>query len=399
MLMNQLQLVLLVIAAFILLALYLWGKWQERRVLRQFQESLQAGVSDALLHAPSAEPKFHQAQFDPANFNQVLQAELHSQRREPTFADAVQAEPALSEVSPAPAMYVQDAAPSDPLPAQAPPPTEDVPEGKEWIEDTLADCVIELRCVHAVDGVGVFDAAAPLGQAQLPLPIHLVVWDGRAERWVRPDRFGFYSEVLIAVQLAHRRAQLGELDVARFLSAVEQVALRLEADFDAPEAAHIQKQAAQLAQTCARFDVQVGLTLQPAAGPWEMAPMAQALHACGLVRSADDPLRWLCIDGQERVLFSLLASSPSLPLVDRLAIELDVPTAPMEHEPLSQMFNVAQQLTVSLQAHLVDDNGRAIDANALAAISNALHSLVGDMRALGIEPGSARAMRLYGPLN
>lgn len=387
--MNSLQLVLLILAAIILLALYLWGKWQERRVLQQFQQSLQAGVSDALLNAPAAEPQFRQA----------LQAELQSQRREPTLtyaAGAVTDEPSVNDAPPVQAMYAQEAAP---LPSEAPPPTQDTDETQEWVEDALADCVIELRCVHAVDGVGVFDAAAPLGQAQLPLPIHLVVWDGRSERWVRPDRFGFYSEVLIAVQLAHRRAKLGELDVARFLSAVEQVALRLEADFDAPEAEHIQKLAEQLADTCARFDVQVGLTLQPASAPWEMAPMAQALHASGLVRSADDPLRWLCIDAQERVLFSLLASSPSLPLVDRLALELDVPTAPMEHEPLRQMFNVAQQLTVSLQAHLVDDNGRPIDANALAAIGNALQTLVGDMRALGIEPGSARAMRLYGPLN
>ncbi len=387
--MNQLQLVLLAIAAVLLLALYVWSKWQERRTLRRFEQSLQAGVSDALLSPNPAIPGGSQ-------FRQVFNAELHALRREPTFAGSLTA-----HADDAPAVP-EDIHAQEPVSDSPPAPVPEAPDELEWIEDPLIDCVIELRCAHAADGVGVFDAAAPLGQAQLPLPVHLVAWDARSERWVRPDRFGFYTELLVAVQLAHRRAQLGEIEVARFLSAVEQVAVRLDADFDAPEAAHIQKLSGQLAQTCARFDVQVGLTLESTTGPWDATRLAHALGACGLVRMTQPvqpgqiAAHWVYRDAAGRVLFSL---APSSLLADRLALELDVPMAPMEADPLRQMFSTAQQLAVNLQAHVVDDNGRLIDAAALAAIEAQLQSLLIEMRAAGIEPGGARAQRLYGPLN
>ncbi len=296
--MNQLQLVLLAIAAVLLLALYIWSKWQERRTLRRFEQSLQAGVSDALLSPNPAIPGGPQ-------FRQVFNAELHALRREPTFAHSIAAH---GEEGPA---LPEDVHTQEPVLDN---PSASVPEASdelEWIEDALIDCVLELRCAHAADGVGVFDAAAPLGQAQLPLPVHLVAWDARSERWVRPDRFGFYTELLVAVQLAHRRGQLGEIEVARFLSAVEQVAVRLDADFDAPEAAHIQKLSEQLAQTCARFDVQVGLTLDSTTGPWDAVRLAQALGACGLVRltqpaqAGQVAAHWVYCDAAGRVLFSL----------------------------------------------------------------------------------------------
>ncbi len=383
--MNQLQLVLLTLAAVLLLALYLWGKWQERRALRQFEASLQTGVGDALMNTPAT-----------AQFSQVLKSELrHTQRREPTFAAAPNEDEATSE--PLASITRDEAAAETEAPPSAPTPeptqSTDIPE---WIEDPLLDGVIELRCAHAVDGVGVFDAATPLGQAQLPLPVHLVVWDARTERWVRPDRFGFYSELLVAVQLAHRHAQLSQIEVARFLSAVEQVAVRLDADFDAPEATHIQKLSEQLAQTCARFDVQVGMTLQSTAGPWDAANLAQTLSACGMTRTDSNPSRWRYLNAQGRVQFSLTRASP---LADKLSLELDVPTVSMDADPLRQMFGVAQQLSVNLQASLVDDNGRIIDAAALSAIEMQLQSLLAEMRTAGIEPGSPRALRLYGPLN
>jgi hypothetical protein len=55
-------------------------------------------------------------------------------------------------------------------------------------------------------------------------------------------------------------------------------------------------------------------------------------------------------------------------------------------------------LATQLSARVVDDNGRDIDAASLAAVEAQLQALLGEMRAAGIEPGGARALRLYGPL-
>ncbi len=48
-----------------------------------------------------------------------------------------------------------------------------------WIEDALLDVMLELRCVHAFDGVAALEARAQLDRLALPLPIHLAVWDSK----------------------------------------------------------------------------------------------------------------------------------------------------------------------------------------------------------------------------
>jgi hypothetical protein len=386
--MNDLQLALLAVAAALLAALFVWSKWQERRALRQFEQSLQSGVEDALLRpavsvpaaSSAAEAASNVPMPAPADFKRVLDAELNVVRREPTFADASTESARDEEIDEAPA------------PSSS---TE-----LDWIEDPMLDCVIELRCAHAVDGVTVFDAIAPLTQAQLPLPTHVVVWDARSQQWVKPDRFGFYTELLVAVQLAHRRARLGAVEVARFLAAVEQIAMRIDADFDAPDAAYIAQTALQLEQTSARFDVQVGLTLISASGPWDRARLVQAAAASGLSPAeATDADRWEARDESGRALYAV---QPSSLLADCLSLELDVPLMPgaahAETVPLRRMFDTAAQLATQLSARVVDDNGRDIDAASLAAVEAQLQALLGEMRAAGIEPGGARALRLYGPL-
>ena len=141
-----------------------------------------------------------------------------------------------------------------------------LPDG--WIEDPLLDFVIELRCTHAIDGVAALEAKGQLERLQLPLPTHLAVWDAKAQQWTGPDRFGFYSELLVAVQMAHRNGVLGEIDAARFVAATQQIALGIDADFDAPDVPRLVAQAAELDRLCARFDVQVTLTLETGETPW-----------------------------------------------------------------------------------------------------------------------------------
>lgn len=407
--MSDLQLVLLTIAAALLAVLYLWSKWQERQALKQFEHSINDGVGDALLNQPGPTTDDLVATRDTQtvsvtlgavepSFKQVLSAQLDAGRREPTFvprpaqSDSIATQP---EVVAPMATTLPKTQPEVLVSAEV----ESIRPGSiEWVEDTLIDYVIELRCAHAVDGVAVFDAAAPLAQARLPLPVNLVAWDGRTQCWVRPDRFGFYTELLIAVQLAHRRVRLGQIEVARFLSAVEQVAMRLDADFDAPGAEHIQNLATQLGQTCARFDVQVGLTLESLQGAWAPAQLTRAAQACDLAPVVEEGTTrgWSRSDSSGHTLFTLM---PASLLADRLLLELDVPLVPISLSPLRQMFDVARRLAEQLNARIVDDNGRPINDVSIDAIETQLQKLVDEMGAAGIEPGGARAVRLYGPLN
>jgi hypothetical protein len=355
--MSDLQLALLVLAAVLLVALYGYGKWQERQALKRMDESLRGGLGDALLEPPPVGAA-------------------------PVRAPAQRIEPRLSFPAEAPAAE-----------SQAPAPLALSGLSSHWNEDPMLDCVLELRCAHAVDGVTVFDAAVPLSRLELPLPVFLVAWDARAQQWVQPDRFGFYSELLVAVQMASRRHALDDIEASRFIAAVQQLALALDADFDPPEVGRIVALAQDLDRLCAQFDVQIGLTLEAQNGAWDAQALRGAAEHAGLVKVGDAHWQRFA-DGEAQAVPLFAMSCEALP-ADRIALELDVPLVPPAAAPLHALFAAAEQLAGRLGARIVDDNGRAIHPGSMPAVAEQLERLYAEMRAAGIEPGSARAQRLY----
>jgi hypothetical protein len=253
----------------------------------------------------------------------------------------------------------------------------------------MLDCVLELRCTHAVDGVTIIDAVAPVLRLDCGLPVHVVAWDGRAENWVVPDRFGFYSELLASIQLANRRARLGDIEASKFIAALQQVALTLDADFDPPEVPLLRRRAEALEAQIAQFDVQIGLTLQPGEGGFDAAQVQKATQAVGLAPAGEHEWRRAGDDGE--ALFSVRLTPRKL-----LLLELDVPTAAPAARPLQLMFATAAELAVLLNARVVDDHGRPIAPGSIDAIEPALQAMYNKMRAADIEPGTERARRLFG---
>ena len=355
--MNDLHFVLLAVGAVLLVALFAYNKWQERQALKRLGSKLRDGVGDALLGEPAARRA--------------------TGRIEPRLDGGAPGEPR----GPAPAEFAE---PGD---LAAPP---GAPQVDGWMEDPLLDFVLELRCNHAFDGVAALEARAQLDRLALPLPTHLAVWDPKAQHWTAPDRFGFYSELLASVQMATRRQVLSEIEASRFVSAVQQIALAIDADFDAPEMGRLVAQAAELDALCARFDVQITLTLEAQSGPLDAAVVSAAAGEAGFVAGSGG--QWQKRDGQGRLLLTLTATSL---LADRLALTLDVPLAPGDRDSLGALFTAAHQIAARLDARIVDDNGRPVDAAAHGTIVAELEKLYEEMRAAGIEPGGPRAQRLY----
>ena len=354
---------LLSIAAVLLIALYLYGKWQERKseLLGRAHEDLEA-----------------------ESLERPLPNRLASARdsRNNTRSAPVRIEPTMG-ISPE-ADYSAGGTPGDDSVGDA------QPVGG-WIEDSLLDVTLELRCVHSFDGVAALEARAQLDRLALPLPIHLAVWDSKAARWSPPDRFGFYSEMLVAVQLADRRHSLGEIDASRVIAAVQQIAVSIDADFDAPDVARLVQQTAQLDSLCARFDVQITLTLEALGNSWSNAEVGAAATEAALEEVA--PERWERFDAQHPIALWMTPAA-SFP-TQRLTLTLDVPASAADPSPLAALFATAHQLAARLNARVVDDNGKTVERDAQTAIEGELEKLVSEMRAGGIEPGSMRARRLY----
>ena len=345
--MTDLHLALLATAVVLLLLLFGWSKWQEHRQVKRLTERLSVGDRDPLL-----EPI----------------AGVTGERIEPRFG-----EPAPS------AAAEQDS---------TPPEAHVRPQLPEWSEDPLLDYVLDLRCAHAADGVAVIDAAGPLSRLDCGLPVHLVAWDARAEQWVLPDRFGFYSELLASIQMATRQHVLGDIEASKFIAAVQQVAVALDADFDPPELSRLRQRAAQLQQTVHRFDVQIGLTLEAGEGVFNPVQVQRAAQAARFEDSGAQQWRRLGDDGAPLVTLRL---TPEF----KLRLELDVPLVAASAQPLQAMFAAAGELAALLNAHVVDDAGRPVAPGSIEAIDRPLQSLYEDMRAADIEPGSLRARRLF----
>jgi len=361
---SELQIALLLIAGAVLAGLYLAGKWQERRLLRRLAEQLGGGVGDPLLDDPE----------EGVPRSAPTRAGLPQQRIEPQL----RAEPV--NPSSAPAKEAPDVA--------SPPPA--AGRRSDWIEDPMLDCVLELRCARPVDGVSFIDAAVPLTAAQWPMPVRFVVWDARAQQWVHPDRFGYYTDALAAIQLASRRSVLTEEQIERFLSSVRRTAAALDADCDPPDIARVAANARELDRLCARFDVRIGLTLESTSGGWTEARVAAAAARVGLEPVCD--LRWAPELGAGAS--PLVLTMPS-PASDRISLELDVPAIGTDEAAVRQMFGLSNQLAAQLNARIVDDNAREIDSQSVGAIEAQLAKLYEQMRAAGIDPGGDRARRLY----
>jgi hypothetical protein len=363
---SELQIALLLIAGFVLAGLYVAGKWQERRLLRRLGEELGDGVGDALLDDPqSSRP-------EPA----VSPRGASPQRRiEPQLTSGPADQPGPMTEGPEPVPQVP------PLVAA---------RRSNWVEDPMLDCVLELRCARPVDGVSFIDAAVPLTTSQWPMPVSFVVWDARAQQWVHPDRFGYYTDALAAIQLASRRSVLTEEQIERFVSSVRRMAAALDADCDPPDIARCAASARELDRLCARFDVRIGLTLESGSGAWTEGRVAAAAERIGLEPIA--PLRWAPAHGPGPA--PLVLSMPT-PLAERVSLELDVPTLAAGEGAVQQLFGLSNQLAAQLNARIVDDNARPIDSQSVTAIEAQLAKLYEQMRNAGIDPGGDRARRLY----
>lgn len=379
--MTDLHWALIAIAVVLLLAIFAYSRWQERREVARFEAELRRGVGDPLMDVgprvaagPShrrIEPRLDETPVAPAVLDITIQ-------------------PAVEP----PAASADEFAPTQPLEERrtevverSEPAAYALPDG--WVEDPLLDYVLELRCTHAIDGVAALEARSQLDRLHLPLAAHLAVWDAKAQHWTAPDRFGFYSEILLAVQLAHRRGPLSEIDAARFVSTAQQIALTVDADFDPPDVRKIVAQATDLDRLCARFDVLITLTVQSNGAPWSADAIQGAAAALGFIAIGNG--RWELREGEQLLLLLTAAAQPA----EQLALSIDVPLVRPETSPLGRQFSFADQLATRLSGRVIDDNGRPVQREAHFAVAAQLASLYEDMQAAGFAAGSQRARRLY----
>ena len=366
--MSELQTALLAIGFGVIVAVYAFGWWQQRKYRRKFGAAFKASHADALYQENSAGPA------------------------EPEPALAVMAEEAVGDAVPA----VEEAAPAAEMPA-AP-----VLDGSCALLDVRSDFIIELHLAEpspaaVLDGLWQrkFDFGKPVQVCGLTLA-------GRQWERAIAESQTLYERFRIALQLVDRGGAISAAKLADFRDLVLGIAKQIKADTAVPDVDETHRRATELDAFCAEVDQMVGINLVP---PGERllpgARIAQAAALHGMTLEADGAFH--ALDAQGHSAFSLI-NQDSRPFQHHtletfgtpgLTLLLDVPRVEDPAVQFDQMVRVAHELAGELQVNLVDDHRVVLSDNGLARIREQIAAVEAIMRDNGIAPGSGQARRLF----
>lgn len=204
-----------------------------------------------------------------------------------------------------------------------------------------------------------------------------------------------YGAFQAALQLVSRAGVVNEGELIEFRSEMENLAATLGASADAPEMKQAMDRARELDQFCTDADIQIVLNLVPAAGSaFPASKLESAIAAAGLERLTD--VQHALCDAHGHLLYAVIVvGGEKGGEVAKLTFSLDVPRVPEVRRTYESMVRFARQLAAGLGGSLIDDNGRQLDEQSLAAIGAELDAVRQALEGRGLPPGGPLALRLF----
>jgi len=352
--MSELQLGLLVVGAVVVVAVFLYNKWQERRYQREAEARFGSQREDVLMRSGGGA-------------GQGTLVTPGSERFEPVLA-SFEAE------------------------------QEDVGDSRPGLSEFL-DFIVQIEAPEEVSGAVLTEATA----GALERCSKSICWEGfdeTAASWepLAPDRR--YSRLRSGMQLVDRRGAADAEELAAFGAAMERCAASIGALATVPDPASALAQARELDRFCGEIDIRVAVHIMSDAGPLTGTQLAElALEAGFRLDEPDGKFRLR--DEAGRVICALANFEPTPLAIDGLSalstrgvtLELDVPRTP--HGAFARFRQSAQMFAQALKARIVDDNREPVGPAAFDAIGAQLRAVHGSMEARGIAPGGALALRLF----
>jgi FtsZ-interacting cell division protein ZipA len=366
--MSELQKALLAIGLGVIIAVYVYGWWQQRSYRRKFGTAFRTSHADVLYPESGGERP-----------GQIQQSELAAE----TVMEAI-----ITEVE------ISEAAVAEPV--------------TNLLDDSCAllnarsDFIIELRLAepsHAAVLHGLwqrkFDFRKPVQVCGLTMT---------TKKWERviAESQVLYERFRVALQLVDRSGAISEAKLADFRDLVLGVARHIKADATVPDIHETYRHAVEMDTFCAEVDQMVGVNLMPPKGRLlRGARIAQAAALVGMTLEADGAFHLM--DAQGQSLFSLINRdnqpfqhlSLETTSTAGLTMLLDVPRVEEPASQFDRMMQVARLLAKELQLNLVDDHLVVLNDKGLALIRERINDVELKMCAKGITPGSSQARRLF----
>jgi FtsZ-interacting cell division protein ZipA len=370
--MSELQKALLMIGLGVIVAVYVFGWWQQRSYRRRFGTAFKSSHADALYQGGSDE-----------STGQV-QRSASAVMIDETIVDAIISEVEISGVS------ITESSATNML------------DDSCLLLNARSDFIIELRLAEpslaaVLDGFWQrkFDFRKPVQVCGLTLT---------TKKWERviAESQVLYERFRVALQLVDRGGAISEAKLADFRDLVLGVAKHIKADATVPDIRETNHHALELDAFCAEVDQMVGVNLVPPKGRLlRGGRVAQAAALLGMTLEADGAFHLL--DTQGKSLFSLINqdNQPFQHLTldtsstAGITLLLDVPRVEDPGNQFDRMIQVARVLARELQLSMVDDHRMALSDNGLALIRERINDVELKMCAKGLTPGSSQARRLF----
>ncbi len=414
--MTSLQLGLIAGGAALVIGVIIYNWLQERRVRRRIEAAFgKAPAGDAPLDGDRAagsrtpgrvEPSL--ARDDDRPVPRETDTATDVSENAPNSADDEsddQWEAPVDVVSRTP-VNPQDEAPPRPL-AEAPAAQSAgarQPAGAKGVPlpDPDIECIVTLQPARPVPA----GAVAAGMHARLGKPVR---WFGRRGAdlpWqlLKADTVGEFSELAACLLLADRAGAASRPLLDAYIALIGQIAPSLPAAFVAPDPAREADRAEALDRICADLDVQIGLTvLKTGPAAIQGTRLRGVAEAAGFRLTDAGRFDWVQ-EENGTVLYSMQnfraepfnADNLRMSATPGVVMLLDVPRVTEPVRVFDQMKLAAKRMTLTLDATLVDDNRRVLDDGALAAIRQQVHAAAAALREVNIEPGSPRALALFG---
>jgi hypothetical protein len=264
--------------------------------------------------------------------------------------------------------------------------------------DPLIDCVATLRLPEPITGQEILSQLSDWPKNTQFTWMHEGLTTDSVWQSITPEQS--FTELQLAIQLANRSGPIGMVDLSDFVSKVQLLSNALDAELDLAPHNDIIESAKSLDDFAAKCDIQLGITVVPKDGLWNLMTIQNVANKAGFLLSRDgreyqrvaaDTTIYKLIADQANFLRDDLSQSN----VQYVTLLLNLPHVSYEMTPFQLMLDDAKLLAEALNGHLVDDAGRPLVDEAITAIKGQLEEIYQAMTVQGIPAGSAAASRLY----
>lgn len=377
--MSDLQLSLIGLGVALVIGVFAYNKWQERKHRKLAERVFRGDHPDVLLGRQQADPPAvvgaGEERIEPG-----LQA-AHGDADSPV---------AIASESGAP-VDLQDQR------VAAEPPQE--------LADPAIDCVVRFESAESIGGPYLWQAQhQAMGKLSKP-----ACWSGVNERtgvWERLTAHGAgnYRRLRAALQLADRRGPLTDPELTLFLNGVQRLADEFLAVADMPARNDVLARAAEIDRFCAGVDIQIGVNVVAAGAPFAGTKLRGLAEAAGMTLRGDGMFHAASEGEGEDLTLYTLSNLEAVPFAAEemksfsthgITFTLDVPRVATGPRAFDRMIALAKQFAASLGGTLVDDNRIPLADSALDIIHDKIVEIEQRMAEQGLIAGGPQALRLF----